>query len=52
MDYTRFGKTGMKVSKLCLGCMTYGSTKWRDWVLEDEASRPRSEEHTSELQSP
>jgi aryl-alcohol dehydrogenase-like predicted oxidoreductase len=40
MDYTRFGKTGMKVSKLCLGCMTYGSTKWRDWVLEEEASRP------------
>src|SRR5665213_2056897 len=40
MDYTRFGKTGMKVSKLCLGCMTYGSSKWRDWVLDDEASRP------------
>jgi 1-deoxyxylulose-5-phosphate synthase len=40
MDYTRFGKTGMTVSKLCLGCMTYGSTKWRDWVLEEEASRP------------
>ncbi len=30
----------MKVSKLCLGCMTYGSTKWREWVLEEEASRP------------
>jgi aryl-alcohol dehydrogenase-like predicted oxidoreductase len=40
MDYTRFGKTGMTVSKLCLGCMTYGSSKWRDWVLEEEASRP------------
>jgi aryl-alcohol dehydrogenase-like predicted oxidoreductase len=40
MDYVRFGKTGMKVSRLCLGCMTYGSTKWRDWVLEEEASRP------------
>jgi len=36
----RFGKTGMKVSKLCLGCMTYGSAKWREWVLEEEASRP------------
>ena len=35
-----FGKTGMKVSRLCLGCMTYGSTKWREWVLEEEASRP------------
>ena len=40
MDYVRFGKTGMKVSRLCLGCMTYGSTAWRDWVLEEEASRP------------
>ena len=40
MEYVRFGKTGMKVSRLCLGCMTYGSTKWRDWVLEEEASRP------------
>src|SRR5579871_6920357 len=40
MDFVRFGRTGMKVSKLCLGCMTYGSAKWRDWVLEEEASRP------------
>jgi 1-deoxyxylulose-5-phosphate synthase len=40
MDYTRFGKTGMKVSRLCLGCMTYGSPKWREWILEEEASRP------------
>jgi aryl-alcohol dehydrogenase-like predicted oxidoreductase len=40
MDMVRFGKTGMKVSKLCLGCMTYGLSKWREWVLEEEASRP------------
>ncbi len=40
MDYVRFGGTGMKVSKLCLGCMTYGSPKWRDWILDEEASRP------------
>ena len=40
VEITRFGKTGMKVSKLCLGCMTYGSTQWREWVLEEEASRP------------
>src|SRR5580692_5231619 len=40
MEMVRFGKTGMKVSRLCLGCMTYGSSKWRDWVLEEEASRP------------
>ena len=40
MQYTRFGGTGMKVSRLCLGCMTYGSPQWRDWVLDEEASRP------------
>ena len=40
MDYVRFGKTGMQVSKLCLGCMTYGSPTWREWVLPEEASRP------------
>ena len=40
METTRFGKTGLKVSRLCLGCMTYGSPKWRDWVLGEEASKP------------
>lgn len=40
MDYVNLGATGTKVSRLCLGCMTYGSSKWRDWVLEDEAARP------------
>jgi len=40
MDYTNLGKTGLKVSRLCLGCMTYGSKKWREWVLEEEESRP------------
>src|SRR5262244_2869941 len=40
MDYTRLGAAGIKVSRLCLGCMTYGSKKWREWVLEDEESRP------------
>ncbi len=40
MDTVKFGKTGLQVSKLCLGCMTYGSRKWREWVLEEEASRP------------
>ncbi|HEX4751164.1 MAG TPA: aldo/keto reductase [Bryobacteraceae bacterium] len=34
------GRTGLKVSRLCLGCMTYGSSKWRDWVLDEEQSRP------------
>lgn len=40
MDYVKFGKTGMKVSRLCLGCMTYGTPAWQQWVLEEDASRP------------
>src|SRR5713226_8092619 len=39
MDYVRLGSTGLKVSRICLGCMTYGSSKWRPWVLDEEASR-------------
>jgi len=40
MDYVRLGNTGLKVSRLCLGCMTYGTSKWRPWVLDEEASLP------------
>jgi hypothetical protein len=40
MEYTRLGKSGLKVSRLCLGCMTYGSPAWREWVLDETASRP------------
>jgi aryl-alcohol dehydrogenase-like predicted oxidoreductase len=40
MEYVNLGKTGLKVSRLCLGMMTYGSTKWRQWVLEEEQARP------------
>ena len=40
MEYVRLGKTGMKVSRICLGTMTYGSPKWRDWVLDEQAARP------------
>jgi aryl-alcohol dehydrogenase (NADP+) len=40
MQYVNLGKTGMKVSRLCLGMMSYGSKKWRDWVLEEEQARP------------
>jgi aryl-alcohol dehydrogenase-like predicted oxidoreductase len=40
MDYVRFGHTGLTVSRLCLGCMTYGDPGWREWVLNEEASRP------------
>jgi aryl-alcohol dehydrogenase (NADP+) len=37
---TSLGRTGLKVSRLCLGCMTYGSSQWRSWVLDEEAGRP------------
>ncbi len=40
MEYIRLGRTGLKVSRLCLGCMTYGTPKWREWVLDETASRP------------
>ncbi|HUE73389.1 MAG TPA: aldo/keto reductase [Pirellulaceae bacterium] len=40
MDYTNLGNSGIKVSRLCLGCMTYGSPAWRPWVLDEAASRP------------
>jgi 1-deoxyxylulose-5-phosphate synthase len=40
MEYVNLGNTGLKVSRLCLGCMTYGSPTWRDWILDEEASRP------------
>lgn len=40
MQYTNLGKTGMKVSRLCLGMMTYGSKTWREWILTEEESKP------------
>ena len=40
MEYVRLGKTGLKVSRICLGTMTYGASKWRDWVLDEQDARP------------
>jgi aryl-alcohol dehydrogenase (NADP+) len=40
VKYVNLGKTGLKVSRLCLGMMTYGSSKWREWVLDEEQGRP------------
>jgi aryl-alcohol dehydrogenase (NADP+) len=40
MEYLNLGSTGVKVSRLCLGCMTYGAKSWRDWILEEEEGRP------------
>jgi aryl-alcohol dehydrogenase-like predicted oxidoreductase len=40
MEYVRLGNTGLKVSRLCLGMMTYGSPAWHPWTLDEAASRP------------
>ncbi|HKD14021.1 MAG TPA: aldo/keto reductase [Candidatus Angelobacter sp.] len=40
MHFVNLGSTGLKVSRLCLGCMTYGSKQWREWVLDENESRP------------
>jgi len=40
MKYTTLGSSGLEVSRICLGCMTYGTPKWRPWVLDEVDSRP------------
>ena len=40
MQYVNLGKSGLKVSRLCLGMMSYGTSKWRPWVLDETDSRP------------
>lgn len=40
MQYVRLGQTGLRVSRLCLGTMTYGSSKWRDWILDEDDAKP------------
>ena len=40
MEYTRLGETGVTVSRICLGCMSYGSSEWRPWVLDEAAAKP------------
>jgi aryl-alcohol dehydrogenase-like predicted oxidoreductase len=37
---TTLGRTGLQVSRICLGCMSYGAPTWRPWVLDDKAARP------------
>src|SRR6185312_12422587 len=43
MDYTNLGSTGLRVSRICLGCMTYGVPERgaHTWTLDDEKSRPQ-----------
>src|SRR5438045_6940982 len=40
MKYVNLGNTGLKVSRICLGTMTYGTSQWRSWVLDEDAARP------------
>ncbi len=40
MEYVNLGDSGLKVSRICLGMMSYGTSQWRDWVLDEEESRP------------
>jgi 1-deoxyxylulose-5-phosphate synthase len=40
MEYAQLGRSGLTVSRICLGCMSYGSPSWRPWVLDEAAARP------------
>ncbi len=40
MQYTNLGRSGLKVSRVCLGMMSYGSSSWRPWILDEDAARP------------
>src|SRR5580692_5205449 len=42
MDYARLGSTGLEVSRICLGCMSYGDPARgnHEWSLDEESSRP------------
>lgn len=40
MEYTRLGNSGMTVSRLALGCMSFGDRSWQPWVLNEEESQP------------
>ena len=40
MQYTTLGQTGIKISRICLGCMSYGSPDWRPWVLGPKEAAP------------
>jgi aryl-alcohol dehydrogenase-like predicted oxidoreductase len=40
MDYINLGQTGLKVSRICLGMMTYGTSQWRPWILDEADARP------------
>jgi len=40
MEYTTLGDTGIEVSRICLGCMSFGTSDWRPWVLDEDEAQP------------
>ncbi len=40
MQFTQLGKSGLTVSRICLGCMSYGTSKWRPWILDEADAKP------------
>jgi aryl-alcohol dehydrogenase-like predicted oxidoreductase len=40
MDYVSLGRSGLRVSRLALGCMSFGDPAWRAWVLDEQAAQP------------
>ena len=38
MEYVKLGRTGLEVSRICLGCMSYGDPAWRPWILDEETA--------------
>ena len=40
MDFVALGNSGLKVSRLCLGCMSHSNSKARPWILDEEAAFP------------
>ena len=40
MQFTTLGHTGLTVSRICLGCMSYGTSRWRPWVLDESDALP------------
>ena len=43
MQYTKLGNTGITVSRICLGCMSYGDKKWREWTIGADEAREHFE---------
>ncbi len=40
MEYTRLGNSGLKISKVIFGCMSFGEPSWQEWVIDEAAALP------------